>query len=301
MKPSPTLDRPFRSIVCPVDFSAHSRLALHAAAAIADRFGARITVLFVEDPLLSRAARMAFDAPGLMKIAEAELRRFVQRAIGRDNGRAIVYGIASGQPATEIRKAAQRASADLIVIGTHGLSGTKKLVVGSTTEVVLREARVPVLAVPPGAAQLVRGRGWPGRKIVSAVELGEHAALDVRTAANVAGTFGASLLLVHVVRPLLAPPWLQRHLRDRDRTRLTEARDRLQALGARLKRVKTESRILLGDPAKEIAAFAADSNAGLLVLTLRRGRGLFGPRKGSITYRVLCGTATPILAVPAPL
>jgi nucleotide-binding universal stress UspA family protein len=82
---------------------------------------------------------------------------------------------------------------------------------------------------------------------------------------------------------------------------LTEARDRLLALAARRTRIKTETRIVLGDPAEEIAAQAAVSNAGLAVLILRRGRGLFGPRKGSITYRVLCSSATPVLALPAPL
>ena len=300
MKPSSTVERSFRSILCPVDFSAQSRLALHATARVADRFDAKITVLFVEDPLLSQAARVALDARALAKSTEAELRRFVQRAMGRDNGdRAIDYSIVSGQPATEIGKAVQRASADLVVMGTQGLSGPKKLVVGSTTEAVLRESRVAVLAVPPGASRLVHDSRWPGKKIIAAVELDNHASSDVRAAATVASMFGTSLLLVHVVRPVLGPPWLQTHLRDQDRARLTKARDRLQALGDSVKRMKVQTRIALGDPAEEIAALAADSEASLVILILRRGRGLFGPRKGSITYRVLCGSPTPLLAVPA--
>lgn len=300
MKPSSILDRSFNSILCPVDFSAQSRLALHVAARVADRFDANITVLFVEDPLLWQAAGVRFDARALAKSTEAQLRRFVERAIGRDRGdRAIAYRIASGQPAAEIWKAARRASADLVVMGTQGLSGPKKLVVGSTTEAVLREARVPVLAVPPGAARLVHARLWLGKKIVAAVELDKHASSDVRAAARVARMFGASLLLVHVVRPVPGPPWLRAHLKDQDRARLTRARDRLQALADSVKGVKVHIRIALGDPAEEIAALAADAKAGQVILILRRGRGLFGPRKGSITYRVLCGAATPLLAVPA--
>ena len=41
-------------------------------------------------------------------------------------------------------------AADCIVMGTQGLSGYKKMFLGSVTEHVLRRSRVPVLAVPPG-------------------------------------------------------------------------------------------------------------------------------------------------------
>jgi len=50
----------FRSILCPVDLSASSRAAAKAAAVMADCFDARLTVVFVDDPLLSRAA-LRFD------------------------------------------------------------------------------------------------------------------------------------------------------------------------------------------------------------------------------------------------
>ncbi len=293
-------DRPFRSILCPIDFSAHSRLALRAAASVADLFGASITLLFVEDPLLAQAASAALDPRALAKSTESELRRFVQRSIGRDGrDRAITYRIVTGRPPIEIRKAVRRTSTDLIVMGTHGLSGAKKLVIGSTTEAVLRDTRVPVLAVPPGAARVVRRRGWPGKTIVAAIELDNHPSRDVRRAARVARSLRTSLLLVHVVRPVAGPPWLQPQLSSQDRVRLTAARDRLQALGASVKGVKVQTRTALGDPAVGIAALVADQNAGLLIMILRRGRGLFGPRRGSITYRVLSGTTTPLLAIPS--
>jgi nucleotide-binding universal stress UspA family protein len=59
-------------------------------------------------------------------------------------GIAVEYGTA----AEEILNQVIECSADLIVMGTQGLEGTKRLVFGSTTERVLRESRVPVLAVP---------------------------------------------------------------------------------------------------------------------------------------------------------
>lgn len=300
MKTSSPADRPFRSILCPIDFSAHSRLALRAAASVANLFGAHITLLFVEDPLLAQAASAALDPRALATSTEAELRRFVHRTIGRDShDLAIAYRIATGRAPIEIRKAVKRTSTDLIVMGTHGLSGAKKLVIGSTTEAVLRDTRVPLLAVPPGAARLLGRRGWPGNTIVAAIELDNHPAADVHKAARVARRFRTSLLLVHVVRPVAGPPWLQPQLSSQERVRLTAARDRLRALGASVKGVKVQTRTALGDPAEEIAALVADQNAGLLIMILRRGRGLFGPRRGSISYRVLSGTTAPLLAIPA--
>jgi hypothetical protein len=38
-------------------------------------------------------------------------------------------------------------------------------------------------------------------------------------------------------------------------------------------------------------------SAGLIVVTVRRGHGLFGLRQGTISYRILCGAALPVLAV----
>jgi hypothetical protein len=55
---------------------------------------------------------------------------------------------------------------------------------------------------------------------------------------------------------------------------------------------------VIGDPAEEIPKVASTLKAGLIVLVLRSGRGLLGPRKGSTTYHVLTTSATPVLAIP---
>jgi nucleotide-binding universal stress UspA family protein len=63
---------------------------------------------------------------------------------------------ALGRPAREIVKAARQRRADLIVMGSHGLTGVRKLMLGSVTEEVLKTAAIPVLVVPPGAARAQR-------------------------------------------------------------------------------------------------------------------------------------------------
>jgi len=61
-----------------------------------------------------------------------------------------------GTPAPEILRVGRERSCDLIVISTHGLTGTRKLFFGSTTERVLRETTRPVLVTPPVNPGFVR-------------------------------------------------------------------------------------------------------------------------------------------------
>ena len=61
----------------------------------------------------------------------------------------------------------------------------------------------------------------------------------------------------------------------------------------------TDCRVQTGKPADKIAAIAANSNVGVVVMMRRRGEGLFGPRQGSISYQVLCEAHTPVLALPS--
>jgi nucleotide-binding universal stress UspA family protein len=136
----------FSSILSPVDLSASSRAAIRVAATIAEQFNARLTVLFVDDPLLSQAA-LRFDEDELAKRTRTELTRFVERAVGPR--RQWTYEIVNGEPAVEIIKAMRRVQAELIVMGTQGHRGPKRLFFGSTADAVLRRSTIPVLVVPP--------------------------------------------------------------------------------------------------------------------------------------------------------
>jgi nucleotide-binding universal stress UspA family protein len=138
--------RAFQSILCPVDLSATSRAAARTAATIADQFDAKVSVIFVEDPLIARAA-LRYDEDELARRTRAELAGFVEKAIGARPR--CSYEIVTGEPAEEILKAAKRMRADLIVMGTQGQRAPQRLFFGSTAESVLRGSTVPVLAVPP--------------------------------------------------------------------------------------------------------------------------------------------------------
>ena len=72
----------FQSILCPVDFSNHSRNAVRYAAAVARRSGGRLVVLFVNDPLLLAAAAAVFHHRRLfVERTRNELARFVRQSV----------------------------------------------------------------------------------------------------------------------------------------------------------------------------------------------------------------------------
>jgi nucleotide-binding universal stress UspA family protein len=290
----------FRSVLCPIDFSEDSRLALQHAAVVAARGGGRLTVLFINDPLLVAAAATMHNRT-FVKDSARELQRFVEAALPPASRTRLKSQVAMGDPGDEIIKAANRGHVDLIVVGTHGLTGVNRLLLGSTTLSVLQQTRVPVLAVPRAGEHLVATPppSWPGERIVAALELDKDAGRDADVAAQIAAWFGSSLLLVHVVDGSAAPDWLSADLSAHDRIRVAKARQQLESLITRSRgHVATEARVVCGRIADEIAAVTAAERTGLLVTALHDRRGWFGARRGSISYHVLTYATAPVLAYP---
>jgi len=292
----------FRSVLCAVDFSEHSRQALRYAEAIALRGNARLRVLYVNDPLLVAAAAALRDRQLAARSAR-ELRTLVGSTVAGTLGarRRLTTSVAVGDPGDEILKASAKHRTDVIVLGTRGLTGAQRILMGSTTLSVLQRTSVPVLAVPPrreGALEPVLS-SWPGEQIVAAIDLNGGLHNQVDTAARIAEWLGTSLLLIHVVADVARPAWLTTDLSAHDRIRLAQTRRRLDGIASRAQRyVQTATRVVCGNIADEIAAIAASERTGLVLTALGDRRGWFGATRGSISYHVLSHAITPVLAYP---
>jgi nucleotide-binding universal stress UspA family protein len=137
-----------KEILVPVDFSPRSCKALEYAVAFADQFGSRITLIHVVEPVVAPefTALLVGERDQAMKTARGQLyllckhQEIPRRLIG---GTLVRYGA----PVQEISEAARGLKADLMIIGTHGYSGLKHALIGSTTEHVVRHAPCPVLVV----------------------------------------------------------------------------------------------------------------------------------------------------------
>ena len=145
----------FKQIICPVDFSESSVRALAHAAALARWYDAQLTVLHVVPTF--EAMQVRGDLVRAHSSRDADAARTGARGdepIPESRGSVVRVRLRSpesGDPQTTIIDQALSKKADLIVMGTHGRRGFKRLLLGSVTEAVLREAPCPVLTVPPHA------------------------------------------------------------------------------------------------------------------------------------------------------
>lgn len=286
-------------ILCAVDFSEPSRRALRHAAALASQVEGTLTVLYVNDPLLSTAAAASgYDSRLLDARTERELKRFVHRTVGASRASAPRRVVALGRPEREILRVASGIEAGLIVVGTHGLTGPDKLLLGSTTERILRTTRLPVLAVPARGPRRP-ARDWPRGPVLAGIDLDGSAPADVRAAAEFARLLQSDLLLVHVLPPLRGPSWLRLGRAAPAAQRVARARAAVARLAGDLDAdVEVSFRVLNGVVAPTLARLARANRAGTLALILRARSGVLAPVRGAITYQVLTTATTPVLAIP---
>jgi nucleotide-binding universal stress UspA family protein len=286
-----------------VDFSDHSRRALEYAAALSAYVGGRLIVAHIVDPLLA-AAQRTYQWDPLGADTREELESFTRPAIeaaGLPRSSADLV-LEQGHAAPEILRLARTHEADLIVMGTHGLSGFRRALYGSTTARVLRGADRPVLAVPlPDQGQSPPNLHWFAGGVVAALDFSDTSRRAAALGARLARSFSQPLILVHVVAPLLATGRWRAEAAAQDDVRATEARATLAKVAAEVDGSDAEQLVAIGDPAEELARVASERRASLIVMGLQgSGLPLVGRAPGSVAMHTLAHSPVPVLAVPAP-
>ena len=180
------------------------------------------------------------------------------------------------------------------------MTGARKLFFGSTTERVLRETTRPVLVTPPADPGRFDWRMSSGSCAESSFRWisHRHRWTQTKIAAGIADALDLPAILAYVIEPIRTPLAARLHLAGIQGNRRAVADDRLKDLLAIMpQRLHPEALLAYGDPAEELAKIVNDRQVGLIVVGLH-GSPLFGPRMGSVTYRLLCLTKTLVLAVP---
>jgi nucleotide-binding universal stress UspA family protein len=138
-------------ILVPTDFSAPAAHALRYAAALGARFEAHLLVIYADlfvphvDFTISAAGVFDIGREDLIEAAREQLQTFAETNIST----AMPYDVRvmAGTPVDTILAQVRESGANLIVMGTHGRTGLRRLLFGSVTEAVMRVAPVPVIAV----------------------------------------------------------------------------------------------------------------------------------------------------------
>ena len=145
---------PIKNLLCPTDFSEPSYEALKAADELAAHFGAALHIInvvplvpIVEAPIGVESAsfNVASYQQELEGQAEKSLKNLSEQKVSK--GLKVFTEVLIGNAAGEVMRYAAEKGCDMIVIATHGLSGWRRFISGSTTEQIVRQASCPVLTI----------------------------------------------------------------------------------------------------------------------------------------------------------
>jgi nucleotide-binding universal stress UspA family protein len=294
----------FTQIICPVDFTESSVRAFAHAAAIARWYDAQLTVLHVVptfEPIQVRGdvgdpVRVVTPLPREQVLEE--MRRTLNLAAVSPGATPIAE---AGDPQMTIIDQAISKKADLVVMGTHGRRGFKRLLLGSATEAILREAPCPVLTVPPQAPARA-SEAVTFKRILCPIDFSPSALQALGFALDLARQADGRVTLLHVVEWLAEEePRASTHFSvpEYRRYMVEDAQERLRNLVAEESRtwVEIDDLVVLGRAHREILRAAETTPADLIVMGVQ-GRGGVGLALfGSTTQQVVRGALCPVLTV----
>lgn len=295
-------------ILYPTDFSDHAEKALPHALFLAEEFGAELhmfhaVVLHAADPANPELAfpdlesayeeihRWAVDR--MEEAAPEERRPEVKVVKAQDRGIA---------PAPTIVEYAVGHDIDLVVMGTHGRRGVRRMLLGSVAEEVLRTVPCPVLTVRPG-----EGRETPHRpeRILVPVDFSEHADLALEKGAELARRSGARLDILHVIPELSYPdPYFADAAAIRAMTRaaqeqVPEALQEKVSASVGDGGLEVQTHMEVGSPASTIVDVSEELESDMIVISSHGRTGLKRIFLGSVAEGVVRRATCPVFTVKA--
>jgi nucleotide-binding universal stress UspA family protein len=279
------------NILFATDFSARAETAKVYVQALAERCQSRVRLMHVVD------LRTAFKT-GDSGMSIDILRRFGTESLDRlkkelDSVRVSAETVLceGADPASEILQVAEHTLIDLLVIGTRGQKGLTKLVLGSTAEELIHQARCPILTIGPAVPSPKGPVSF--QTIVYATDFSPEAAKACVFALSFAQDSGAHLYLCHVL------PELEHSGQMNDQALNDRFIGALQTLVPDVAREWCEPECVLehGFAADGILLLAQRVKADLIVLGTRRTSHWFENFKTGVAFQVISSSTCPVLTI----
>jgi nucleotide-binding universal stress UspA family protein len=266
-----------KHILFPVDFSERSCGAVPFVAGLAQRFGAKVTLLSVAQPFWyagmgEPSYPVMFDTEELKADLQERLDTcFINELAGVEVARVAELG----DPAEVIINFAHEKKVDLIMLPTHGYGPFRRLLLGSVTAKVLHDAECPVwtgahMEEPPAKEHLAC------RSVVCAVDNTPKSVPLIQWAAQFAKDSGATLRLVHAVAGIESWPEKQLDREFEEAIRL-ESRAQVEKI-AKEAGVDVPLCVTVGDVASVVREEARRHGADMLII----GRGVLHETLGRL-------------------
>ncbi|QZX98635.1 universal stress protein [Halobaculum rubrum] len=293
-------DTSFTDIVVATDGSDPAAAAVDAAIGLAAGTGATLHACTVVNPFPT--GQSLADIRKRREEADERVESIAARADA--TGVDAVATVREGVPADELLAYVDEVGAGMVVIGTHGRGGARRVLLGSVAETVVRTADVPVLVVHGDG---VEGEWGSESRVLLATDGSDAVAPAERIGVDLAATLGARLTAVSAVdqaRALTSAGGgvltnetvesVKRALTTRATDAVDRALDRAEAVG-----VDADGEVIEGEPSRAVCRYARDSNADLLVVGTHGRTGVRRVVLGSVAERILRAADRPVLVVPA--
>jgi nucleotide-binding universal stress UspA family protein len=264
------------NLLVPTDMGTASRSALQYARFFHERFGTKVSVLhaeYIELPPYFSSAQLG-DLKREIKKISRDAADYVRKESESVLGFAPDIKIVESAPADAILGQSRDNEFGLIIMGMHGHNVVERLWIGSVTERVLRQSRIPVLAVRKDPAK------EPMQRILCPMNPSETGKQALKYAARISQEMNAELIILHVVEKgdeALDCPLVDEQIK---------------------KTCKVKEINFHGNAAKTIAEASNDLKPDLLVIGAERKASILGEFFSSTTAGVMQLAIGPLLVVP---
>jgi nucleotide-binding universal stress UspA family protein len=287
-----------KEILCPIDFSELSDLALKYAAAGARQFNANLTVFHAAHIELPRyftegvADQITEEINSSKRDIQAHMARHVESVLGSTAAKLpIKYKFMDSHPVDAILEAAGAGLTDLIVLGTRGFGGVKRLFMGSVAYGVLQSSTVPLFTVRQKEHDFIdvakRDTVPQIRKILCPCNTTDSATLGLRYAASLSERFRAGLTVLNIFEGEEAP--------DSSRTE----KDLCNWISGKIQaQCDMKTVVRHGNAAEQIIGYANEEKMDLIVIGARHHSLQGGIFFGRTTELVVRHAPLPVLTVP---
>ena len=282
----------FRRILLATDFSPSAGLALQYAHILCRQLRAKLFLVHVVPSEFPFVPPQSFDETfaSARQYACEELQKLAASTGLTDVAHEEI--LAHGGVWHNLQEIIQSEHIDLVVLGTHGRSLSKKLTLGSVAEEIFRGADCPVLTVGP-QARVPMGTVPEIRNLLYATNFKPHAERASSAAYFLKREHAAHLSVLHVVEDAgdgsdVGNTILRDFLVNRMRKTMP---------AVCLNHGEPDFLVRFGEAGKEILRTAVESQTNLIILGLRHAEKLAGYLPSAVAYRIVCQAPYPVLTL----
>lgn len=283
----------FKKILCPVDFSDYSSLALRYAVALARENDAELLV-YHSIPDLSQAISYVEGnyiqtvSDLLTSRAETKLADYVKERV--PSAIRTASNVGAGNPPEAILATCRKEQIDLIVMGTHGYSSEDRFFLGSVTHKVLHKATIPVMVVRGSGHDLLPEgeKAFAIKRILCPLELDPETQHVQDFAINFARAYGSELIFAHFVRENRDREWPAQEQEWTDK--MNELIDPTRLRGLTVRNIVTP-----GEAAEEILRTVRDLQIDLVIMGHHTRMPLEEYFMGSVAKTVVTESICPVV------